>query len=56
MGQIRSNVVVKEAKKLALSIGFFHILLWKCILTLEVVVVQTIFKINITRSAIFEGS
>ena len=56
MGQIRSNVIVKEAKKLALSMGFFHILLWECILMLEVVIVQTIFKANITRNAIFEES
>ena len=48
--------MVKEAKKLALSIGFFHILLWECILMLEVVMVQTIFKANITRNAIFEKS
>ena len=45
---------MKEAKKLALSMGFFHILLWECILMLEVVIVQTIFKANVTRNAIFE--
>ena len=40
LGQIRSNVV-KRVKKLALSIGFSHILHGEYILKQEVVVVQT---------------
>ena len=40
LGQIRSKVV-KKVKKLALSIGFSHILHREYILKQEVVVVQT---------------
>ena len=58
LGQIRSNVVKKKVKKLALSIGFSHILHREYILKQEVVVVQTPewkFKANIARNATFEG-
>ena len=41
LGQIRSNVVKKKVKKLALSIGFSHVFHRECILKQEVVVVQT---------------
>ena len=53
----RSNVV-KKVKKLALSIGFSHILHGEYILKQEVVVVQTPewkFKANIARNATFQG-
>ena len=58
LGQIRSNVVKKKVKKLALSIGFSHILHEEYILKQEVVVAQTPewkFKANIARNAIFQG-
>ena len=58
LGQIRSNVVKKKVKKLALSIGFSHILHREYILKQEVVVVQTPewkFKANIARNATFQG-
>ena len=57
LGQIRSNVV-KKKKKLALSIGFSHILHGEYILKQEVVVVQTPewkLKANIARNATFQG-
>ena len=41
LGQIRSNVNKKKVKKLALSIGFSHILPEEYILKKEIVVVQT---------------
>ena len=58
LGQIRSNVVKKKVKKLALSIGFSHILHWEYILKQEVVVLQTPewkFNGDIARNAIFKG-
>ena len=57
LGQIRFNVG-KNVKKLALSIGVFHILHREYILKQEVVVVQTPewkCKANIVRNATFEG-
>ena len=39
LGQIRSNVM-KKVKKQALSLGFFHILLGKCLLKQKVVVIK----------------
>ena len=56
LGQIRSNVV-KNIKKRALLIGFFHILHGEYLLKQKVVVVQTPewkFKTNIARNATFE--
>ena len=53
-----SNNVVKKVKKLALSIGFFHILHGKYLLKHKVVVVQIPewkFKANIARNTTFEG-
>ena len=54
---IRSNVV-KKLKKLALSIGFSHILHGEYLLKHKVVVVQTPewkFKANVARNTIFGG-
>ena len=56
LGQIRSNVV-KKVKKLALSIGFSHILHGEYILKHRVVVAQTPewkFEANIAKNTIFE--
>ena len=56
-GQIRSNVM-KKVKKLALSIGFSHILHGEYVLQHTVVVVQTPewkFKASIARNATFKG-
>ena len=58
LGQIKSNVVKKKVKKLALLIGFSHILHREYIVKQEVVVAQTHewkFKANIDRNAIFQG-
>ena len=58
LGQIRSNVMKKKVKKLALSIGFSHILHREYILKQEVVVLQTPewkFNADIARNAIFKG-
>ena len=58
LGQIRSNVV-KKAKKLVLSMVFFHILHGEYILKQEVVVAKIPdwkFKTNIARNATFQGS
>ena len=56
LGQTKSNVV-KKVKKLALSIGFFHILHGEYLLKHKVVFVQTLwkFKGNIARNTTFEG-
>ena len=57
LGQIRSNVM-KKVKKLALSIGFSHILHGEYLLQHRVVVVQTPewkFKASIARNAISKG-
>ena len=56
LGQIMSNVM-KEVNKLALSIGFFHILYGEYILKQEVLVLKTPkwkSKANIARNVIFE--
>ena len=39
MGQIMSNVV-KKVKKLAISLGFFHVLLQECFLKQKAMVVK----------------
>ena len=57
LGQI-GPMLWKKVKKLALSIGFSHILHGEYILKQEVVVVQTPewkFKANIARNATFQG-
>ena len=51
-------MLCKKEKKLALSIGFFHILHGEYILKQEVVVVKTPewkFRTNIARNATFQG-
>ena len=56
LGQIMSNVM-KEVNKLALSIGFFHILHGEYILKQEVLVAKTPkwkSKANIARNVTFE--
>ena len=50
---------MKKAKKLVLSMGFFHILHGEYILKQEVVVAKIPdwkFKTNIARNATFQGS
>ena len=62
VGVLRQNlgqrVPMKKVKKLALSIGFSHILHVEYISMQQVVIVQTPeskFKANIARNATFEG-
>ena len=55
LGQIMSNVV-KKIKKQAISLGFFHILLWDYLLKQEAVVVKPTewkFMAIIARNAKF---
>ena len=57
LDQINSKGCEKSFKKLALSIGFFHILQGEHFLKHKVVVLQTPelkFKANIARNATFE--
>ena len=58
MVQIKSNVM-RKAKKLALSIDFFHTLLGEYILKQEVVVIEIPewkYKASLARNTTFDGN